>query len=67
MALKKIIDLGSWVTFAYSTLIDGTLYRTFYISVIVLIFETSLIFSQGTSDNINSTFVFLYTFLYSLI
>lgn len=63
-SLKKIIELGSWVTRAYSYLVNISIYRSTLLGTLALILQTVVFATQGTSYNLDSTLIFFYVVIY---
>lgn len=66
-SLKKIIELGGWVTKAYSYLVNISIYRSTLLGTVAFILQTVVFASQGTSYNLDSALIFLYVVVYGCL
>lgn len=66
-SLKKIIELGSWVTSAYNYLIDASIYRSIIILTVAFTIETFIYVQQKTSYNLNGVLTAFYIVVYGAI
>ena len=63
-SLRNIIELGSWVSTAYSHLIDTSVYRALAILTMAAVLQTFVFASHGTSYALNGSLVALYVVAY---
>lgn len=66
-SLKKIIELGSWVTKAYDYLVNISIYRATLLGTITFILQTVVFAVQGTSYNLDSKLIFFYVVVYGAL
>ena len=65
--LTKIIDLGSWVTIAYSRLLGVSIYRSALLGTVAFVLQTVVFAYQRTQYNLDSKLTFLYVVIYGAL
>jgi hypothetical protein len=66
-SLRRIIELGSWVTKAYNYLIHTSVYRATLLGAVALVLQGIVWAKGGSSFNLDGTLVGLYIVLYGAI
>jgi hypothetical protein len=66
-SLKKIVELGSWVSDAYSELVNASIYRAGLLGMVVFILQTTVFALHGTSYALDGQLMFCYVVLYGLL
>ena len=66
-SIKKIIELGSWVSNAYSELVNVSIYRSGMVGMVAFIIQTVVFAMHGKSYNFDSSLMFLYVVVYGAL